>query len=83
MECMQYTIRGIPGHLDSGIRYYAQEENKSLNAALLDILEAGLKRFRKRPKNDELLELSGSWTEDADCEKVLAEMDVIDEDLWK
>lgn len=28
MGCMQYTIRGIPGYLDSGIRLYAEKESQ-------------------------------------------------------
>jgi len=42
MECMQYTIRGIPPYLDAGLRGYAKREEKSLNAVLLEMLEKGL-----------------------------------------
>lgn len=83
MECMQYTVRGVPGYLDSGLRGYAREESKSLNAVLLELLERGLAVFRQRPKNAELLELAGTWVEDPDAEKALDEMRTIDEDLWK
>lgn len=83
MECRQYTIRGVPGYLDSGLRGYAREESKSLNAVLLELLERGLSVFRQRPKNAELLELAGTWVEDPDAEKALEEIRTIDEDLWK
>ena len=81
MECMQYTIRGIPGYLDSGIRLYAEKESKSLNQALLDMLAAELGFFGKHKKNESLMELAGSWQEDPAADKALAEMRMVDEDL--
>lgn len=81
MECMQYTIRGIPGYLDSGTRLYAEKESKSLNQALLDMLAAGLGFFGKHKKNESLMELAGSWQEDPAADKALAEMRMVDEDL--
>ena len=83
MGCMQYTIRGIPGYLDSGIRMYAEKESKSLNRALLDMLSAGLGFFGKHERNEPLMELAGTWREDPEADKALAEMRTIDEDLWK
>ena len=78
---MQYTIRGIPGYLDSGIRLYAEKESKSLNQALLDMLAAGLGFFGKHKKNESLMELAGSWQEDPAADKAFAEMRIVDEDL--
>lgn len=78
---MQYTIRGIPGYLDSGTRLYAEKESKSLNQALLDMLAAGLGFFGKHKKNESLMELAGSWQEDPAADKALAEMRMVDEDL--
>ena len=83
MECMQYTIRGIPAHLDSGIRMYAEKESKSLNQALLDMLSAGLGFFGKHERNEPLMELAGTWREDPEADKALAEMRTIGEDRWK
>ena len=80
---MQYTIRGIPEYLDSGIRMYAEKESKSLNQALLDMLSAGLGFFGKHERNEPLMELAGTWREDPEADKALAEMRTIDEDLWK
>ena len=80
---MQYTIRGIPAYLDSGIRMYAEKESKSLNQALLDMLSAGLGFFGKHERNEPLMELAGTWREDPEADKALAEMRTIDEDLWK
>lgn len=83
MECMQYTIRGIPAYLDSGIRLYAEKESKSLNQALIDMLTAGLGFFGKHDQNQELTELAGTWREDPEADAAFASMRTIDEELWK
>jgi len=83
MECMQYTIRGVPAYLDAGLRGYAQSEEKSLNAVLLEVLERGLSFFKQQPKNAELMELAGTWVSDPESDKAFAEMRQIDEDMWK
>lgn len=83
MECIQYTVRGIPKYLDAGIRRYATRESKSLNQALLDVLAAGLGYFRRPVKNESLLELAGTWVSDEKSEKAFAEMRVVDADLWQ
>jgi len=83
MGCMQYTVRGIPRQLDAGLRSYAQQEDKSLNTVLVEMLERGLAMFKRQPKNIELLELTGTWVEDPDADKAFAEMGRIDEDMWK
>ena len=83
MECMQYTIRGIPAYLDSGIRLYAEKESKSLNQALIDMLAAGLGFFGKHTRNESLLELAGTWASDSASDAAFAEMRTVDEELWK
>ena len=83
MECIQYTVRGIPEYLDAGIRGYAAKESKSLNQALLDVLAAGLGYFKRPVRNDSLLELAGTWVSDKKADKAFDEMRTIDEDMWK
>ncbi len=83
MECMQYTIRGIPEYLDSGIRQYAVRESKSLNQALIDVLSAGLGFFGRQNRNEQLLELAGTWVDDPAQDKALSDMRGVDEELWK
>ena len=79
---MQYTIRGVPEYLDSGLRCYAKNVSKSLNQVLIEMLSTGLGIFRSQPKNAELLQLAGTWEEDPDAEKAFADMRKVDEDLW-
>ena len=83
MECIQYTVRGVPEYLDSGLRLYAARESKSLNAVLLDMLTAGLGMLQRRQRNESLVELAGTWVEDPSMNQAFSEMDKVDEDLWK
>ena len=83
MECMQYTIRGIPEYLDAGIRKYAAKESKSLNQALIDMLSAGLGFFGRHDRNEQMLELAGTWEEDSAQDRAFADMRMVDEELWK
>jgi len=83
VECMQYTVRGVPGYMDEGIRAYAQEKAMSLNSAFLEIMASGLGLLKRKNRNDKLTELAGSWVEDPEMEKAFSEMDRVDEDMWK
>lgn len=83
MECIQYTVRGVPTFLDTQLRLYARQKSRSLNAVLLDLLTRGLGLEKECHRNDELLELAGTWVEDPEMEKAFSEMDTIDEDLWR
>jgi len=83
MQCIQYTIRGVPAFLDASVRTCAKKESKSINQVLLDALSAGLGCFRTPHRNDSLAALAGSWEEDPESEKAFADMDSIDEELWK
>ena len=49
MECRQYTIRGVPGYLDLGLRGYAREESvlsRFLSNARIEVLYADLQTTR-------------------------------------
>jgi len=83
MDCVQYTVRGVPDYLDSGLRLYAERESKSLNAVLIDMLTAGLGLLKRRSRNESLVKLAGTWVEDPAADQALAEMDRVDADMWK
>lgn len=83
MECIQYTVRGIPEYLDTGIRLYAAKESKSLNQAILDMLAVGLGYFKRPVRNDVLVKLAGTWVADKESDRAFDEMRTIDEEMWK
>ena len=53
---------------------------------MLAYLKTIAKRERSRRKefyNAELANLAGTWVDDPECDKALAEMRTIDEEMWK
>lgn len=80
---MQYTIRNLPKRLDRAIRERARLENKSLNEVAIEGL---LRAFGVAGEPAPLRDLSGivgTWQEDPEMERVLAEQRRIDPELWR
>lgn len=78
----QYTIRGVPDAIDSVVRERAQKYGKSMNAVALEALERGLGLTADAPRFHDLDHLAGSWVKDAEFDRVIDEMDVVDDGLW-
>ena len=79
----QYTVRRIPDHLDRELRRRAQQEQKSLNAVILDALVRSLELQSSPRKYDDLDFLIGCWEEDPQFDKAVAQFQQIDEALWQ
>ena len=82
---MSLTLTAEPAVID-GARSYAEHSGMTLEAFLLAYLEATAKRERERRKefcNAELANLAGTWVDDPECDKAIAEMRTIDEEMWK
>jgi len=80
---MQYTIRGIPSRFDVVVRHEAAVSHQSLNAVLIKALERGLNLGPEPTRYDDLADLAGSWVHDPEFDKAMADMDKVDEALWK
>lgn len=80
---MQYTIRNVPGYLDAALRRMAREQGKSLNEAAIDALARGAGVSGEQSPRRDLSDIAGTWREDRQFDKALAEQDVIDEKLWR
>lgn len=79
----QYTIRKIPDHVDKAAREKAKKTNMSLNSVLINALERGLSVHEQAPKYNDMDDLAGSWIKDPEIDKILAEFNTIDEELWQ
>ena len=79
----QYTIRNVPESLGAKLRERARIEGHSLNRVALDALARGLGLGREEPRYTDLDDLAGTWVSDPEFDRVVAEMDKIDEELWK
>lgn len=79
----QYTIRNIPPRMDHQLREEAALYGKSLNTAALEALSRGLGLEAQEVKHHDLDRLAGTWAPDPEFDRVIKEMDRVDEDLWK
>jgi hypothetical protein len=82
---MSLTLTAEPAVID-GARSYAEHSGMTLEAFVLAYLEATAKRERERSRefyNAELANLAGTWVDDPECDKAIAEMRTIDEEMWK
>ena len=80
---MQYTIRAVPDEIDRALRQRARRESKSLNAVVIDALARGLALDAAQPRHTDLDDLVGTWQEDPDFDRAVAEFDRIDDESWK
>ena len=82
-NCMQYTIRNVPGALDAMLRERAKREGKSLNEMVIEALARAM-GFSKGPvRHRDLSGIAGTWLEDPEFDRAIEDQDRIDEDLWQ
>lgn len=80
---MQYTIRAVPDEVDRALRLKAKRESKSLNAVVIDALARGLALDAAPARHTDLDHLVGTWQEDPDFDRAVAEFDRIDDESWQ
>ena len=80
----QYTVRGVPAHVDKALRVRARREQVSLSELLRRALarEAGVAADAE-VAYDDLDHLAGRWHEDRGFDRAIAAQDRVDEDLWR
>jgi len=80
---MQYTIRNIPRSLDRALRLKSRKEGKTLDQVVIEMLERGLQANERPAKFRDLDDLAGTWVEDPQFDRAIAEQDQIHPDDWK
>ena len=81
------TLRNIPPEVAKAIQRKADEENMSLNRAVIRLLEEALELRhgkRRKPIHRDLDELSGCWSDEeaATFDEALQAQRTIDPELW-
>lgn len=79
---MQYTLRNIPRSLDEALRRVAREGGKSLNEVAIEALARGAGVTPDRRRQRDLGDIAGTWREDPDFDRALADQDSIDKEIW-
>lgn len=77
MSTKQYTIRAVPGRLDSFLRRQARLQGKSLNQTVLDYIEQATK-LDLQQEEDDFSWIIGANTLDDDTQKALHEFKRMD-----
>ena len=80
---MQYTIRNVSEVLDARLRERANAERCSLNDMVLRLLNQALGFSSEPVRYRDLSDLVGTWEEDPEFDRAIADQDTIDPDLWK
>ena len=80
---VQYTIRNVPPDLDGVVRNRARETGKSINAVLIDAIQAALSPETPRKVNHDFDDLIGTWVDDPEFDRAVEEQRRIDPELWK
>jgi hypothetical protein len=79
----QYTIRGVPRRVGAQLRERARKEGRSLNSVAVDALARGLGLDAEVRRYTDLDDLAGTWIEDPEFDRAIADMDRVDEAMWK
>jgi len=80
---MQYTLRNLPKHLDQAIRDRARREQKSLNEVTIEALLRAFGIQGEAPPARDLSDVAGTWQEDPEMDRVLADQRRVDPELWR
>ena len=80
---IQYTVRQIPEQVDQKLREVAATYGHSLNEEAIAAMARGLGLGDAPMVHHDLDDLAGTWDRDPAFEKALADMNKIDEELWK
>lgn len=79
----QYTLRAVPAAIDAELRQRARREHKSLNAVILEALRRGLGPSGGPVVHNDLDFAIGTWVEDPEFDKIIAEQRTVHPDDWK
>jgi plasmid stability protein len=80
---MQYTLRKVPANVDVALRRRAQQQGRSLNEVALEALAQGAGVSEEQSPQRDLQDIAGTWRKDRAFERVMAEQDSIDEEVWR
>ncbi|HVR09975.1 MAG TPA: hypothetical protein VMW75_18165 [Thermoanaerobaculia bacterium] len=69
--------------MDSELRRRAKAEGKSLNAIAIEALVRGTGLGETPLRYRDLSDIAGTWVEDPDFDRAIADQDRIDEHLWR
>lgn len=79
---MELTLQ-ISESASRALNEKARAEGKSATEIAAAVLEAGLQPSTPRKKVRDLSDIAGTWVEDPEFDKAIAEQDRIDPEMWE
>ncbi|KPK01605.1 MAG: hypothetical protein AMS20_13260 [Gemmatimonas sp. SG8_28] len=79
---MQYTLRGIPPAVDRALRERARMDGISLNQAAVEALARAVGLGDQPVRYRSLDAVRGTWHDDPESDRAIAQQHRIDESLW-
>jgi plasmid stability protein len=81
----QITLRQVPDAVERGIRTRAKRTNRSLNRAMIDLMEEALGVKSTEKKKRDFSRLAGQWSQEEGetFERNTQVFERIDEETWK
>ena len=76
------TIRGLLEKVRRTLRESARDKERSLNPVGLEALQRGLGPMDEIVEYHDLDDLAGTWVDDPDFDRVIAEMRVPESEVW-
>jgi hypothetical protein len=76
-------VRDVPAHVDRALRRRASEEGKSLNQLLRETAKEAGGDMASPVLHHDLDALAGTWDDDPEFDRALAEQDRVDEAMWR
>jgi plasmid stability protein len=76
---VRYTVRDVPPDVDRALRHRAKEEGKSLHEVLRQALVREAGRYSLPVLHHDVDALAGTWDDDPEFDRALAEQDRVDE----
>jgi hypothetical protein len=80
---MTLTLSNLPAEVDAELRRKSSAEGKSVDQIAMDALRAGLGLTEPLVRRRDLSDLAGKWVEDPEFDKIMAEQDQIDPEMWR
>jgi plasmid stability protein len=80
---MQYTLRNVPKGLDRALRERAKRLDKSLNDVVIEALQRAVGIAGELPAHRDVSDIVGTWQDDSEMDRILAEHRRIDPEHWQ
>ena len=80
---MTLVISDLPAEVDTALRKKSSAEGRPLDQVAVDAIRAGLGLSTPQAKKRDLSDIAGTWVEDPEFDKAMAEQDQIDPEMWR